>query len=541
MTVIGFWRLDVTSVLAFPALAVVSGLLIGLRRRRLAGPAAVPLPPPTASMVRSFARGLVSGRVRAWVTLAAVGAALAVLGHATYYPFVGDDELARYAYYARLVFVEKGVTDAVRGYPLLLPIAYAYVFFSTGQVAEQLARVVPALLSAATVLATGALATRWYGSRAGYAAAFVLIASPLYLRYSPDGWVDIPSALFFVLCAYAGDVWLETRRRRWAVLAGMCAGLALWTKQAGFIALASLGAIGMWAVMRDGWRGERVRAWAAVRDGTIALGMALLLGGWWYLRNASYDGWRGAIPTPGILYDAQVRHGWNFFVPFVHYRNVFGWLPSALCLTGLAWAFIRPRRRVWPLAWALAYTLVWHQWFSYDARFLLTVFPFYAILFGGATTELRRPLPTWARWAVCGIVVAAAGAAVVKAELGGIRRWVVAPGASYAERINRLKGGMYPTVEFLRDHVPPTARLVTMDTRMPYYLMGRQIRAGYPRRLSELGTDDYLVTASWGPSVYAGLGAADNEVLRALTDEKRLEKVWVAPRGDFVVFRILKP
>ena len=80
-----------------------------------------------------------------------------------------------------------------------------------------------------------------------------------------------------------------------------------------------------------------------------------------------------------------------------------------------------------------------------------------------------------------------------------------------------------------------------MDSRMPYYLIDRPVYHAYPRRLDELRTFDYLVAASWGPSVYAGLGEADNEVLRALNDQKQAEAVFVAPQGDFAVFRILKP
>ena len=323
MVIVGFWHLNAALALAFPVLTAVIGALTGPGRRRSARGALGPLP-PALSTVRSFVSRISTGEVSAWVVLAALGAALAVVGHATYYPFIGDDELARYAYYARLVFTEGRITDAVRGYPMLMPLAYAYVFFTTGQLVEQLARVVPVLLSAATVVATGALATRWYGSRAGWAATFVLIASPLYLRWSPNGYIDIPSALFFVLCAYASDVWLEARRLRWAVLTGVCAGLALWTKQAGFLALVPVGVVWACAVARDIWRGDRVSALTGARDGALVLAVAILVGGWWYLRNVYHDGWGNMVPTPGILYYPQARRQLAYLVPFVGYADVFG-------------------------------------------------------------------------------------------------------------------------------------------------------------------------------------------------------------------------
>ena len=153
-------------------------------------------------------------------------------------------------------------------------------------------------------------------------------------------------------------------------------------------------------------------------------------------------------------------------------------------------------------------------------------------------SETRTRLPRPARWIASGAIVAIAVAAVWNAGLGGGRRWVVAPRPTYAERLNRQKGELYPTVEFLRDRVPATARVVTMDARMHYYLPERRLHVAYPTRLSELRRFDYLVAAAWGPAVYAGLGVAGNEVERALERREGLEPVYVSPEADFVVYRI---
>lgn len=537
MTIVGFWRLNGALALAFPLLVLCIGLFPEVSSR--------PSTDEWCSLPRAPIRWLVSallaGSLRAWLTLAAFGAWLAVLCQSTYYPFVAFDEF-RFAQWARLVFTEGRVSDAVRGYPQLMSMAYAYVFFGTGQLAEQLARVVPALLAGATVLATFALGCRSYGSRAGYAAVFVLVASPLYLRHSPNGFVDIPSALFFVMSAYAADVWRTGRWLRWAILAGICVGLSLWTKMAGFLALGSLGVLWAAAIAGDALSRNWSRMLKVVRDGLVVLGTALLTGGWWYLRNAYYDGWRKAVFTPSSFYTAQARHGLRFLIPFVGYADVFGYVASAACLAGIAWALTRPGRAAWLLAWVVPYTLVWYQLYSYDARLLLPVLPFYAILFGGLVQHRPVVLSLRLRGAACIGIVAAVGAAVVQAGLGGVRQWVVAPKASYAERLYRVEvGSSYSTVEFLRARVPATARIMTMDSRMLYYLMGREISASYPTRLAELVSTDYLVAAKWGPSVYAGLGAADNEVLRAMADGKTFERVYVSPQEDFVVYRIPKP
>jgi len=47
------------------------------------------------------------GKISKWVWVAKGLIFLVVLGHASYYPFTGDDEISRYAYLARLL-LEKG-------------------------------------------------------------------------------------------------------------------------------------------------------------------------------------------------------------------------------------------------------------------------------------------------------------------------------------------------------------------------------------------------------------------------------------------------
>lgn len=538
MLAVGFWQLNVWLILFFPALLLVLAVWRAIRQ-----------PPPVRlwfdesfQFLKQFSKSLLQGNPASWVLLVGLALLVAVLGQSTYYPFLGDDEISRYAYYARLMFVQGHISSEVRGYPMFLPMAYAYIFFVTGQIAEQLARVIPALLSAMTVLASGALAVRWFGRRAGWAAALSLMISPLYLRWSPDGYIDIPSALYFVLCAYAGHVWQAKRQVRWAILAGLLAGLAMWTKQAGFAALACLGAVMGWALLQDLLKRKSLQAGQVVRDGLIALGVVFVVAGLWYLRNAYYDGWAEAVPGPGIFYFRQAKTDWAYLIPFIGFFDVFGPVASVLYMAGLVWAVVRFKRAALALLWTVPYTLLWFRLFSYDARFMLTVLPFNAILFGGLVSEWRWPSPVWLRWgAVAGVLVAML-AGVSNSGLGGIRRWVTDPNASYADRLNRTKEGLYPTVEYLQDHVPASARIISMDGRIKYYLIDRTIDVGYPTTLAQVRQYDYFVVGSWWSSTYNGLGSGDNEVTRAFeNDPKDLEPLFYSPSYGLVVYRVVKP
>jgi hypothetical protein len=538
MLLIGFWQLNVWLVLAFPAVLLLIGFFSLPSLPRTRGELKI----ISVNSVLSVVNHLRRGEATAWITLVGLAAFLVVLAQATYYPFIGEDEISRYAYYARLLVVEGSVTPEVRGYPMLLPMLYAFVFFTTGQLLEQLARLVPALFSLGTVLATGALGWRWYGRRAAWAAMLALVTTPLYIRWSPDGYIDIPCALYFVLCAYAADVWFAGRNPRAAILAGALAGLAMWTKQAGFAALATLGAVFAWAIARD-WKGDKQRA---ARDGLLALLAATLLGGLWYVRNAYYDGWVGAVPGPGQFYYQQANRSLLYLIPFVGEYSDFGLIGSLLYLAGLVWGTWRLQRGGWPLLWTVPYTLLWWQLFSYDARFLLTILPFYAILFGGLIAELPQRLlqlsASRGRWLVVAAILAAAAASLIGSRLGGWRQWLIAPTATYAERLTRAKADLYPAVEYIRDHVPVEAKIVSMDGRLRYYLMDRSINVTYPFTMVEVQQYDYFVVNTGWPGIYAGFGIADSEVAQALAspDPDQWQPVYSGPTGKLIIYRVRK-
>jgi hypothetical protein len=345
--------------------------------------------------------------------------------------------------------------------------------------------------------------------------------------------------LYFVLCVYAADVWLSIRKSKWAALAGVLAGLALWTKQAGFAALACLGTMFAWAIVRDWMKGDRLNGLAGLRNGLLALALALVCGGWWYLRNAYYDGWSAAIPGPGQFYYRLANHDWTFLIPFIGDFRSFGVAACLLYSIGLMWAVARLKRAAWPLVWCVPYVVLWWWLFSYDSRFILTVLPFFAVLFGGFVAELRwPPIGRW-RWGVVAAIVLAASTSIIAARLGGLRQWIVAPAATYAERLYRAKGDLYPVVEFLRDRVPESARVVSMDGRLRYYLIDRDIDVLYPERVSDLQAYDYFVVGSWWTVAYPGFGLSDSDVPAALDDPSLLQQIYVGPSSSISVYRVV--
>ena len=78
-----------------------------------------------AAYLTQWLRQLRSARPVALAQFVLLLAGAAALGHATYYPFIGDYELSRYGYLARVLFRSGFIGPAERGYPLLMPLAYA--------------------------------------------------------------------------------------------------------------------------------------------------------------------------------------------------------------------------------------------------------------------------------------------------------------------------------------------------------------------------------------------------------------------------------
>lgn len=489
-----------------------------------------------------------SGSLRAWGGLGMVGVAVILTAFAMYYPFIGEDEISRYAFYAKRIWLGHSLGPDVRGYPMLMSLAYALTFFASSDTFEQLAKITPVLFSIMTVCAAAALAMRWGNGWAGWMAAALLAATPLYVEWSPVGYVDIPPALHLTLSAFAADVWLEKRNWRWAALAGVLAGLSLWTKQSGLVALASLGLVFAVAVLRDGRTARSGDAVRAAGHGLIALAAVFVAGGWWYVRNAIYDGWANAVPNPGDYYSNLAEHSWANALPFLGHPADFGYGIGLVYALGMAMLVVRVVRgggrghHFWLMAWSVPYSLLWFFLFSYDTRFLLTVLPFFAVL---AALELaplierllaRRPSLRWA--AVTGLLIAfAAGSA---GRWGGVYHWTVNPLASNEQRLAHAKPDLAGTVAFLRDHTKPSANVISMDGRLSYYFADRPYRVFYPATAAAAKEADYLIVGSWAETVYPGFGLSSTDLFVALKDPAQFEALFTSEGGALTVYRVVK-
>ena len=154
--------------------------------------------------------------------------------------------------------------------------------------------------------------------------------------------------------------------------------------------------------------------------------------------------------------------------------------------------------------------------------------------------RIENAAPSRRRQFICAAaVLSIAAAGVIQAQLGGLIQWATHPGASYAERLTRAKGDLYPTVRFLQMHIDPTTNIHSTDSRIRYYLIDRPITVDYPD-MANLRTDDVFVVGAWSKSVYNKLDLQDSP-LPYLDDAQLFKQIFAGLDGKLTTYRVLSP
>jgi len=136
-------------------------------------------------------------------------------------------------------------------YPLLLPLLEGTLFRLTGASGTVLAALVsPACLAALALLFFAGL-SRLYGCAIGAVTTGLLTLAPALPRQAANGYADIPLAMYDGGAALYLLLWWRLRRPADAILMGLFAGGALWTKKEGAVAA---GLILFVYIVGEAWR-----------------------------------------------------------------------------------------------------------------------------------------------------------------------------------------------------------------------------------------------------------------------------------------------
>jgi 4-amino-4-deoxy-L-arabinose transferase-like glycosyltransferase len=256
--------------------------------------------------------------------------AAAVIFNAVYWPFTRDDVVALYHPFAQQMARDgalvplDGVESLHRMYPMNVPLQLTFAYIAAGWDNEYLARLLPALLSVGCLPAAFALGRKLTGELTGWLAALLVAITPLYGSWASTGYTELPMALYLALgVVFALRLW---ERGAWvdAMLAGLCIGLATWTKNNALVAVLSLMLWFAWLLL------YRRASWRAL---LVGLSACAAVGAPWYLRNVVEV---GALFPDTAWVDQARRTLENLFV-FITAPGSFGVSGWAM-LPGVGWA-----------------------------------------------------------------------------------------------------------------------------------------------------------------------------------------------------------
>jgi hypothetical protein len=495
----------------------------------------------------------------AW--LAVGGSLTVILVYDLYYPFVGEDTLSRYGLFAQRLYESHVLTPDVKGYPLLVPLAFVYTWHAAGAANEHLANLVPFAFALGSVGVSGLLAqeirplTAKNGRAIGALAAAITATTPMFVTSSTWGYADIPTGFYMGLSALFALRWARGGQHagRDGLLAGVLAGLTVWTKQAGLTALASL--VGVAAL-----RAVRERRARPLWEGCgLFLAPAALIGGAWYARNYLMGGLASVVIVAGEYHLIVARPELAEIIPALAHPTDFGQVLMPVYAVGLALGAWRVVRQIWEALrghdttladpvmalFAVPYWLAWWTRFSFDTRFLLVILPFYAAwaawplawLEGRLAAADRRNLRGW----VALPLLVGALALGTRERWGGMYYALTEPTTSDAEKLTRLKNDLYPTVEWVRANLDPSHdRLLLMDGRLAYYLRDYDVHVSYPRHFESVRDFDYLITTSSTTTIYTRLGWTESDYYRHRQDPEYFELLFDGGEGTRV-YRVLPP
>ena len=340
-----------------------------------------------------------------------------------FWPFTAYDALWVFGYEGRLYTLLHAIPASIDYYPQFLPLQYTFGQLIDGSVNDHAARAVIGFTHIGSVLATYLLGSRLFSRGVGIIASATWTLYPHVGEWSRFGDLEIPlTFMFTAAAAFFLLAWTSTEiRRRYALIAGILLGGALWTKP-------TAGAF-IWGVLllllvdlirvRFDWR-----AWSPRFEVAVITGIACIpLGAIWYARNIALG--HNAIDFPPAFWLTQAARsgsefGWLLLalLIFIAYRFsllsrpslrwslvglllvLAGLLPSivtshrigiiewALLIAGCIVLFQTLKYRIsdvlsnatlskigWALALALPYFVTWFYSYSYHYRLSFAIVP----------------------------------------------------------------------------------------------------------------------------------------------------------------------
>lgn len=515
-----------------------------------------------------------------------------------YWPFTAYDALWVYGYEGRLYTLLGDIPATIGYYPQFLPLQFTYGQLAVGAISDHAARAVLIFLHTGAIFAAYTLAARLFSRRTGIFAAALWALYPHVGEWSRFGDLEIPLTMSFTAAAaFFLMAWFDQApRRRYAVIAGLMFGVAMWTKP-------TAGAFVWGVLLLVGIELVRVRfnlraLWPRFEVAAITGLVAAPLGAAWYLRNLLLGlpplvlppgywqtlaqasgvefGWvvlglavglaylylrpsrgRPAV-LPGAAGFALVLAGVLPSVIVPHRMTLVEWLLFGAGVTLVVWTLLRFGRNFWPnnewywvrrVTWAsmlvLPYFITWFFSYSYHYRLSFAIVPVLllptAIVLGRWLDPARYRAAGW-RLAVGGLIVAASLWSIViplyDANAGWDWLWTDTLPDDFAryESGNPALMTVVTGLQIYEDEqgVPPVVSAPGMKL-LPFFFPLADIRIDEtPTRFSQLdGVDYYIDSEPEGLGAYENIPWTENQIWAALRRQDVMRYAWGENDGLF--------
>ena len=329
------------------------------------------------------------------------------------------------------------------------------------------------------------IAALLFGASAGLVAAVLVTGSYPIVYFAHTSNVDVPVLFWMVLTVAAALLCADHGSRRAAGLAGLAAGMALFTKEQSIGILAAVPFV--W-FLRSYWQGTLQWPESAkhvATAGGVFIGVTVLAGNLWWNPAGFFNRWRFLLAMlPPEIREQYAPYQFHLQTPTVYslsgevtrFLEVMDTVVQGLtepimllCLVGIVWAVWRhPRQAALPLLLAVSY-------YMFSLRSLGTINVKYTLplqyvflMLGGAVggailNRIGQVSHTLTRRVAMGLAVIAIGCALLPAI-----------------EIDRLivNDPRYAAETWLQAHVPNHARVETYQspTRLPRFPSDVQVQ-----------------------------------------------------------------
>jgi hypothetical protein len=576
---IGQWTAG--NVLAASGVIFAGGLGVALRFNR-----------PTLGLV--LPRGRFDTLTLILIALIAISVALRFWNTA-YWPYANYDELWVYGYNAKIFTLTGSIPRTMGYYPQHLPLSLTYGQLLWGAENPHAARAVVPYFSLAGILMTYVLGAKLYGRRSGVLAAAVWTLYPHAAGWSQHA--DLETAITFFFSGTATFFILAWRDRsiRYALISGLFAGVALWTKPTAGALIESFALVA--GVYGIGWirehRALKINQWVKEIQFRVLFvtGLALLpMGGMWYVRNLLL-GHTPIVLPPGYWQEVAQRSGaelgWvivlltvGIGVAILHGKRPqllgIGYLliliptlisafdsPLPHRLTALEWGSIviggviiareilrfprlqPPSTHLIPLAliyaFIIPYFVTWFWSYSYHFRLSFAIVPLFIVQIAALSDYLltRIILPHPRRVVLVGMIAFVSAVPAWNASSSGLGFALSGALPDDMAKWRESNPALTTLVETLMAKKAilnrPLRVIAPGELRLPYFFPMDDIRVEtYPTRLSEIADVDYFVDSSVGQQLYLYNRKFEyNQILASLTRDTVLKRITTVDDREF--------